>query len=75
LSAPDASVRSSASSTGRRLETRRSTFVHYDLASSAIGELVNSMLALSPDARLPAAAVARALASFADTQGSYFVPQ
>jgi serine/threonine protein kinase len=38
----------------------------HGLAGSALGELVSSMLALSPDARPPAAEVARVLASFAD---------
>jgi len=38
----------------------------HGLAGSALGELVSPTLALSPDARPPAAEVARVLASFAD---------
>jgi serine/threonine protein kinase len=38
----------------------------HGLAGSALGELVSSMLALSPEARPPAAEVARVLTSFAD---------
>jgi serine/threonine protein kinase len=38
----------------------------HGLAGSTLGELVSAMLALSPDARPPAAEVARILASFAD---------
>lgn len=38
----------------------------HDLTGSALGDLVSSMLAHSPDARPSAAEVAGALASFAD---------
>lgn len=38
----------------------------HDLSGSALGELVSSMLAQSPEARPSAAEVARALSSFAD---------